>query len=56
MFAAAILAGGMMSALLAVAAERNPALEVEQAQCIQEAMLRGHSGESRRGTLTPALR
>ena len=49
MFAAAILAGGMVPALLAVAAERNPVLEAMQSLCIQEAMVRGHSGEAMKG-------
>ena len=46
---AALLAGGILSAPLAVAAERNPALEFVQAQCIQEGMLRGFAGEALKG-------
>ena len=44
--AAAMFAGGIALAALAVAAERNPAVEFVQAQCIQEGMLRGNSGEA----------
>ena len=43
---AATGASGLVFASLAVAAERNPALEAVQAQCIQEGMLRGYSGEA----------
>ena len=46
---AAMLAGGILSAPLVVAAERNPALEFVQAQCIQEGMLRGFAGEALKG-------
>ena len=46
---AAVSAGGMVLALLAVAAERNPVLEAVQAQCIQEGMLRGFVGAALKG-------
>ena len=46
---AAIGAGWLVFAPLAIAAERNPALEAVQAQCIQEGMLRGYSGEALKG-------
>ena len=48
-FIAAVSAGGIMCASLAVAAERNPVLEAVQAQCIQEGMLRGFVGEALKG-------
>lgn len=46
---AALIAAGMVVATLAVAAERSPALELVQAQCIQEGMLRGYAGEGLKG-------
>ena len=46
---ATVYAGGILFASLTVAAERNPVLEVEQAQCIQEGMLRGFVGEALTG-------
>lgn len=45
-FSAACLAAGIFFASLAGAAERDPVLEVMQAQCIQEGMVRGNTGES----------
>jgi hypothetical protein len=49
-------ASGLFAVLLigafaqtAASAERNPLLEVMQAQCIQEAMLRGFVGEALKG-------
>ncbi len=46
---AAMFTGAMAYALASVAAERDPILEFVQAQCIQEAMVRGHSGEALKG-------
>ncbi len=46
---ATVYAGGILFASLTVAAERNPVLEVVQAQCIQEGMLRGFVGEALTG-------
>jgi hypothetical protein len=45
----ALFACAMEFAALAVAAERNPVLELVQAQCIQEGMLRGFVGERLKG-------
>ena len=42
-------AGGIAVASLTVAAERDSVLEILQAQCIQEGMLRGFAGESLKG-------
>lgn len=43
---AVVLAIAAAAPRLALAAERDPVLEAAQAQCIQEGMLRGFSGEA----------
>jgi hypothetical protein len=46
--AVVVIAGSTVLLPAAAAAERDPALEAAQAQCIQEGMLRGFSGETLR--------
>jgi hypothetical protein len=41
-----LMVGGMVMAAWAAAAERDPVLDVLQARCIQEGMLRGVNGEA----------
>jgi hypothetical protein len=48
-FAAAALIMGAAASPLAAEPERSPVIEFLQAQCIQEAMLRGFVGESMKG-------
>jgi hypothetical protein len=45
-FGCLIFAAGVLSALQCLAAERDPVLEMAQAECIQQGMLAGVVGEA----------